>query len=160
MKRVFLLAIGSVVSAGALLAGGLILAGDHSARRAGLFDHTDRSAVARGAALYAGSCAACHGATLEGQPDWRTPLANGRLPAPPHDATGHTWHHPDAQLFEIVKYGTAAIVGNGYESDMPGYGDSMTDQQIKDVMAYIKSTWPRHIIARHDEMNARFAVSQ
>jgi hypothetical protein len=46
------------------------------------------------------------GANLEGQPNWKERQANGRLPAPPHDASGHTWHHPDAQLFGITKQGS------------------------------------------------------
>jgi mono/diheme cytochrome c family protein len=96
----------------------------------------------RGAALYAEHCAACHGPELEGQPDWRSPLSSGRLPAPPHDASGHTWHHADAVLFRIVKEGTAAVVGGGYESDMPGFGDLLSDAEIRAVLAYIKSAWP------------------
>lgn len=128
--------------------------------RAGLFPYDNADAVARGAVLYADYCASCHGSNLEGQADWRVPGPNGRLPAPPHDETGHTWHHPDAQLFDIVKWGTAAIVGNGYESDMAGYDGLLSDTEIKEVMAYIKSTWPDHIISRHDEMNARMTVSQ
>ncbi len=98
--------------------------------------------VAQGRQIYADQCAACHGADLEGQPDWRTPLASGRLPAPPHDAGGHTWHHHDDVLFRIVKEGTAAIIGGGYESDMPGFADVLSDSEIRAVLDYIKSTWP------------------
>ena len=96
----------------------------------------------RGAALYAEHCAACHGADLEGAPDWKSARPSGRLPAPPHDAAGHTWHHGDALLFRIVKEGTAAVVGNGYESDMPAFEGVLEDAEIRDVLAYIKSTWP------------------
>jgi mono/diheme cytochrome c family protein len=77
------------------------------------------------------------------------------LPAPPHDATGHTWHHPDAQLFAIVKYGIEALVGNGYKSQMGGYGDALSDQEIAQVLAYIKSTWPEPVIAQHNLINQR-----
>lgn len=96
----------------------------------------------RGEPLYQENCASCHGANLEGQPDWRTRLPNGRVPAPPHDASGHTWHHPDRVLFDIVKRGPAAIVGAGYESDMPGYEGVLTDDEITSIIDYIKSTWP------------------
>jgi mono/diheme cytochrome c family protein len=115
----------------------------------------DADLVGEGAAIYEAQCAACHGAELEGQPDWQIRQANGRLPAPPHDPTGHTWHHPDAQLIDITTRGTAAIVGGGYESDMMGYGDILTERQIIAVLSYIKSTWPPEIIAIHDEINAR-----
>ncbi len=59
-----------------------------------------------------------------------------------------------------MKWGTAAIVGNGYESDMAGYAEVLSDTEIKEVMAFIKSTWPEQIIARHNEMNARVAATQ
>ena len=133
----------NIVVAG-LLAGGLLVA------IAGLrlFPGTASDAVvsaeviAQGRQVYADQCAACHGADLEGQPDWRSPLPSGRLPAPPHDASGHTWHHPDDMLFRIVKKGTAAIVGGGYESDMPAFADVLGDPEIRAVLAYIKSSWP------------------
>lgn len=43
-----------------------------------------------GARIYAQQCAACHGARSEGQPSWRDRGPDGLLPAPPHDASGHT----------------------------------------------------------------------
>ena len=95
-----------------------------------------------GAALYQQNCASCHGAELQGQPDWRSPGPDGRLPAPPHDATGHTWHHGDDILFRITRDGTAAVVGGGYESDMPGFADALIDAEIRAILDYIKSTWP------------------
>ena len=102
--------------------------------------------LARGEALYGEYCAACHGADLEGQPDWRSPGADGILPAPPHDATGHTWHHDDATLFAYTRLGGAAALAaqgiEGFDSGMPGFGEVLTDAQIRDVLEYIKSTWP------------------
>lgn len=98
-----------------------------------------------GERLYQKSCASCHGANLEGQPEWRSRLPNGRLPAPPHDASGHTWHHTDRNLFDVVKRGTAAIVGDGYESDMPGFADVLADEEITAIIDYIKSTWPERL---------------
>ncbi|WP_417461166.1 c-type cytochrome [Kordiimonas sp.] len=110
--------------------------------------------VSRGRVIYAGQCAACHGSNLEGQPNWRQRNLNGRLPAPPHDETGHTWHHPDAILFAITKYGPVALVGGStYESDMPAYDGVLTDEEIVAVLSYIKSQWPEYIRMRHDQMN-------
>ena len=71
--------------------------------------HTRQPDLQRGAVVYADYCASCHGANLEGQPNWRSRMPNGKLPAPPHDANGHTWHHPDRQLFAITKYGLSLI---------------------------------------------------
>ena len=75
--------------------------------------------------------------------DWRSPGTSGRLPAPPHDETGHTWHHSDRQLLAIITDGTAAVVGGGYESDMPGFREALTSAEIEAVLDYIKSTWPQ-----------------
>ena len=36
-----------------------------------------REALAFGKAVYDQHCASCHGAKLEGQPNWRKPLPNG-----------------------------------------------------------------------------------
>lgn len=101
--------------------------------------------LAAGERLYGEYCASCHGAELEGQPDWRSPGPDGVLPAPPHDETGHTWHHPDSTLFDYTKLGGEAALtqlGVEFQSGMPGFGDQLTDAQIWDILAYIKSTWP------------------
>ncbi len=113
----------------------------------------DSTAVARGKAVYAEACASCHGANLEGQPNWRERLPNGRLPAPPHDETGHTWHHVDQHLFEITKYGVAKFAGPGYESDMFAFEGILSDSDILASLAYIKSTWPTAIQLRHTAMS-------
>ena len=65
-------------------------------------------AVALGQEVYLAHCASCHGANLEGAPNWQRPNPDGTMPAPPHDASGHTWHHNDESLFTTVKYGSAA----------------------------------------------------
>lgn len=129
--------IGAGLAGAALLA----LAGWHYAGR-GSGATVSAEVLAQGRQLYGDHCASCHGAKLEGQPDWKSPLPSGRLPAPPHDAQGHTWHHADDLLFRIVKEGTAAVLGGGYESDMPGFGDVLSDAEIGAVLAYIKSSWP------------------
>jgi len=75
-----------------------------------------------GARIYAQQCAACHGARSEGQPSWRVRGPDGLLPAPPHDASGHTWHHPDEQLFAITKHGLAQLINQpDYRTAMPIY---------------------------------------
>ena len=104
-------------------------------------DHGSAAQLALGARLYAERCASCHGAKLGGQPNWQEALSNGRMPAPPHDATGHTWHHSDEELFTITKKGLAAIVP-GYESDMPAFEGLLSDDEIQAILAFIKSTWP------------------
>ena len=116
----------------------------------GGIDPSDPSQVALGRAIYADHCASCHGVNLEGQPDWRTRKADGRMPAPPHDASGHTWHHPDEQLIEMTRKGASGIVP-GYQSDMPGFEDILSDREIEAVLSYIKSTWPPEIRRRQEQ---------
>ena len=113
-------------------------------------DHElDDRDLTNGQTLYAVQCASCHGANLEGQPDWRTPDENGVLPAPPHDETGHTWHHDNQLLFEYTRLGgeeTLSARGiTGFASGMPGFGDALTDEEIWDILAYIRSTWPERV---------------
>jgi S-disulfanyl-L-cysteine oxidoreductase SoxD len=118
--------------------------------------------VAFGRELYLQSCASCHGRDLEGQPDWKTPGPNGILPAPPHDETGHTWHHPDDMLFTLVRDGAKAILGEGtsFVSGMPAFAGVLSDADIRTVLSYIKSTWPDDIQARHDEINSSSLPAQ
>jgi mono/diheme cytochrome c family protein len=116
---------------------------------------TTAARIARGEVIYADYCAACHGANLEGAPDWRRRDAEGYLPAPPHDETGHTWHHPDRQLFEITKYGTEALVGGDYKSTMIGFGDQLSDEEIRAVLAFIKSRWPEKLRNRQADVTER-----
>lgn len=115
----------------------------------------EAATLAAGRALYARHCAACHGANLEGQPDWTERLPSGRLPAPPHDASGHTWHHGDDTLVRITREGTAAVVGRGYRSDMPGFAGVLSDEEIRAVLAYIKSTWPERLRRYQEEVSRR-----
>jgi len=122
---------------------------------AGLLPYQDEAAVTRGAEVYQDYCASCHGDQLQGQANWRDRDADGYLPAPPHDVTGHTWHHDDAQLLEITRKGTAALVGNGYRSRMQGYEDVLSEQDMLAVLGYIKSTWPPEVIERHNAMNTQ-----
>jgi mono/diheme cytochrome c family protein len=116
--------------------------------------------LARGAAIYAEACAACHGANLEGQPDWQIRKPDGRLPAPPHDATGHTWHHPDRVLLDITMRGTAAVVGGGYESDMPGFGDIYSEAELRDVLDWIKTRWPDRLRAHQTQITAQHEATR
>ena len=104
-------------------------------------------AASDGAMLYQQNCASCHGSNLEGQPNWKQRKPDGKLPAPPHDVSGHTWHHSDQQNFEITKLGIEALV-SGYKSDMIGFGDKLSDDEIWAILDYIKSTWPEEIRAR------------
>jgi mono/diheme cytochrome c family protein len=110
--------------------------------------------VQASARLYAQHCAACHGMKLEGQPNWQQRLPNGRMPAPPHDETGHTWHHPDEVLFGITKFGLVPpYAPAGYASDMPAFAATLSDHEIRSVLAYIAGHWKsREVLEARAEM--------
>ena len=119
----------------------------------------DSATLALGQKLYSQHCGACHGMKLEGQPQWQRRLPNGRMPAPPHDESGHTWHHTDEVLFGITKLGLVPpYAPPGYQSDMPAFAGTLSDQEIRAVLAYIKSHWktPALLAAREEIIrNAR-----
>ena len=116
--------------------------------------------VSQGQALYMAHCASCHGDNLEGQKNWRQRLASGRLPAPPHDETGHTWHHDDEALFNVTQYGPQYVAGADYQSDMPSFEGVISDAEIVAVLSFIKSTWPAKAQATHDEINRRLEITR
>jgi S-disulfanyl-L-cysteine oxidoreductase SoxD len=150
MKRPMLWALLGAGAALAAVAAFVLLRGDGGSR----LRLDDPSLLARGQTLYATHCASCHGARLEGQPNWRQRGPDGRLPAPPHDASGHTWHHPDELLIRLTKLGVAEAAGiTDYQSAMPRYAGVLSDEEIVAVLSWIKSQWPAAIRAQHDEIN-------
>ncbi|RED54064.1 c-type cytochrome [Aestuariispira insulae] len=118
-------------------------------------DFRNAEMVALGEQVYEANCAICHGAGLEGQPNWRQPLASGGFPAPPHDETGHTWHHPDQMLFQVTKFGGASVAGEGAVSNMPAFEGILSDQEILASLAYIKSHWPAKIQDDQEKLTYR-----
>lgn len=152
MKDRILLAIGAVatVTIGSIYAVTVIDL-DHGTRLA----HEDARVVTQGRAIYEKNCAVCHGGNLEGEANWRNRSPEGLLPAPPHDESGHTWHHSDEDLFRTTKYGVRAIVGGDYQTKMPIYDGVLSDEEIIAVLSYIKSRWPPHIQTRQSALNAK-----
>ena len=130
------------IGAGVLVGGVLIMGFAY-------YIQTSRSGnqLALGRAVYEKNCTSCHGVRLEGQPGWQRRLPSGRMPAPPHDDTGHTWHHPERVLFDITKYGVVPPhAPPGYPSDMPAFHSVVSDDEIRAVLAYIKSHWSAEVL--------------
>ena len=92
--------------------------------------------LAMGQAVYESNCASCHGPQGEGQPNWKEPGEDGKLPAPPHDSTGHTWHHPDGVLLKSIAQGSGMP-----NSAMPVYEGQLTPDEMEATLAYIKTFW-------------------
>jgi len=155
MKSLRILVFGLVCILFILTAG--LLNGTATAReKTAEADHRDTQQLERGQMIYNKFCAACHGENLEGQADWRKRKPDGKLPAPPHDETGHTWHHPDDVLFGITKHGLVPPnAPANYESDMPAWSNTLKDSDIWAVLAYIKSHWPTKTQEMQAEINDR-----
>jgi mono/diheme cytochrome c family protein len=99
--------------------------------------------IALGQKVYAESCSECHGANLEGEPNWQQQNEDSSFRSPPHNSTGHTWHHGDKVLIDSIVLGGARLPdGIGGSSNMPAFGDILTEEEITAVLTYIKSTWP------------------
>lgn len=92
--------------------------------------------VNQGEVLYMQYCAGCHGANLEGSANWKTAQSDGKLLPPPQDSSGHTWHHADDLLLSIIANG-----GDPAYSDMPAFGDVLSDAEMRAVLTFIKNSW-------------------
>lgn len=94
-----------------------------------------------GRMVYQQYCASCHGANAEGATNWQERDEHGELPAPPHNAEGHTWRHSDAELFEMVSRGWRDPFNKSKRLTMPGFGDGLSPEQIRAVITYLKTLW-------------------
>jgi mono/diheme cytochrome c family protein len=110
---------------------------NQNADAAPLARNLDAQQVARGQAIYVKHCMECHGESGKGQPgDWRIRDAEGRFPPPPLDDSAHAWHHPTAVLLEVIREGSPGGQGN-----MPAWKGKLSEHEMQDVVAYIKSLW-------------------
>ena len=96
----------------------------------------DAKEIAQGKEIYNQYCASCHGANLEGVPNWKIFQPDGTLLPPPHDSNGHTWHHPDVLLIQIISDGGLPENGN-----MPSYKEILSEDEMYAVLAFIKTSW-------------------
>lgn len=97
--------------------------------------------VEAGRVVYRQYCASCHGARGEGEPNWETPNAKGELPSPPHNTEGHTWKHSDGVLYRMVSEGWRDPFNKTERLTMPPFRDVLSPEQIRDVIAYLKTLW-------------------
>lgn len=149
MGKTVWLAGGLAVVAAAGVAGWLLLGGSSEANA------PSQETIAQGQELYQANCASCHGKNRQGQANWRQRKPDGKLPAPPLDGSGHSWHHPDQQLIAMITQGVEAMAPAGYKSDMKGFGDELSDAEIRAILAYVKSEWPEQARERQAQISAR-----
>jgi len=96
----------------------------------------DPGRVQQGAELYAAFCATCHGIDLAGDPDWKVPNPDGSYKPPPQDSTGHTWHHSDRVLLDLIANGSDFA-----QSRMPTFGETLSEPETLAILEYLKSNW-------------------
>ena len=101
---------------------------------------SDPQRYTRGLKLYQQHCAACHGRQGEGAPNWRERDAEGHYKPPPLNGSGHTWHHPQRVLMDIIRNGTIRLGGK-----MPAWKDTLTDDEIKLILYWSKAQWPKEL---------------
>jgi mono/diheme cytochrome c family protein len=104
-----------------------------------------------GRRIYEQYCAACHGSQGEGAANWNKPDEKGEMPPPPHDETGHTWRHGDAMLFRMIAEGWRHPFNKTDRLTMPAFKDTLTDQEIRSVIEYLKMLWTED--QRHYQQN-------
>ena len=98
--------------------------------------------IVKGKIAYENNCVSCDMIDLAGAKNWKGVDEDGHRKAPPLNGTGHTWHHDDETLHAIIKYGLSNLVKN-YEGKMIGFKENLSDKDIDNVLAYIKSYWPK-----------------
>lgn len=85
------------------------------------------------AQIYATTCASCHGPTAAGD----GPAAASLQPKPADLTDPAFWaSRDDAQIEKVIREGGPAV---GKSPLMGAFGAGLTDQQLKDLVAYLKS---------------------
>lgn len=92
----------------------------------------DPEVVDRGRQIYAASCVQCHGGPTGGQ--------ISDIP-PRHNSQGHTWHHADCLLIDIVLDGMTPRQGAAGDEIMPAFRDDLTEAEVDAVLTYVKTWW-------------------
>jgi mono/diheme cytochrome c family protein len=99
-----------------------------------------QSQVDLGKTVFSDNCARCHGAKAQGTDKWRTPLPDGNYPPPPLNGSAHAWHHPLKGLQTTLREGGARFGGT-----MPGFGNTLSEDEQDAAIAYFQSLWTQDI---------------
>ncbi|MBX3615548.1 c-type cytochrome [Nitrosomonas sp.] len=100
----------------------------------------DPAQIQRGESVYNANCIGCHGPNGAATPEWRKPGPDGKYPPPPLDSSAHAWHHSTDVLKKTILKGTPPEIGS-----MPAWEGKLTEQQVDDVIVWIKSLWSDEI---------------
>jgi mono/diheme cytochrome c family protein len=109
-----------------------------------------------GEALYQANCQRCHGGATGGS----------MMDMPPrHNANGHTWHHADQQLIDTVLNGSGQMgeMMRGMMGDpgvrMPAFRDVLTEEDVRAILAYIKTWWTEEQRRTQADLSQRYQES-
>src|SRR5262249_13403466 len=93
---------------------------------------SNAESVEAGKKIYQRNCAGCHGPGGKG--DGSMALSGGTA----SDLTDDVWDHgsSDGEIFVVIH--------DGVSSDMLGYKDKLSDEQIWQVINFIRSIGPKH----------------
>ena len=124
--------VAMVVVVSLALVGGLRVGTDQTSN--------DEPDIERGSRLYDSYCVECHGGATGG--------SITDIP-PPHNANGHTWHHADCELKDIILDGSDETTEAMREMRgvpdsvpvMPAFDDVLSEEEVKDILAHIKTWW-------------------
>lgn len=98
--------------------------------------------IARGKALFASTCQACHGIGGIGEapddPDARDEFG---FKAPALNDDAHAWHHDDRGLMATIR------LGSPNNKRMVAFGEILSETDIADIVTYLKSTWSLNSLA-------------
>ena len=100
---------------------------------------TEADVARYGALRYAENCMSCHGGATGGS----------MMDYPPrHNANGHTWHHGDCELKQVIRTGSTPMtemmrrmMASPDAPRMPAFRDRLSDEEIDAVLGYIKTLW-------------------
>lgn len=101
------------------------------------------SSIAAGRIAYEANCAKCHGDAATGE--WGLP------DTPVHGPEGHTWHHADGQLMEII-LGTLNIP----DRTMPSFESILTEAEVMGILDYMKTGWYQEQVEQQREISANW----
>lgn len=90
--------------------------------------------------VFVGNCLACHGEAGQSVANWQQRLPDGSFPPPPLNGSAHTWHHSFAALKRTIQKG-----GAQYGGKMPAFENTLSDEEIEQVIAYFQSQWSEEI---------------
>ncbi|HEY4355013.1 MAG TPA: c-type cytochrome [Acidobacteriaceae bacterium] len=106
--------------------------------------HTQPGDVRSGEHVYKNGCIACHGSEGKGAPMTSTVFTRPDT-FPDFTRCDQTTPEPDSTWKDIILYGGKA---RGFSEIMPAFGELLTQQQVNDAIAYLRSFctnrhWPR-----------------